>query len=244
MNENLIERYLLNLLSEDEKQSFEERLKTDKTLAQEVSTQKEIIENVEGIGRLELKSQLKTIHSQLYPKQSSSKGITSRFILRFAAAAIFIGVLFGAWWMMQQGPTNEQLFSENFEPYALSLNQRSDSEEVFYKIENLYHAKNYEELIPLLEGVLDQSEQKSSQLQLGLGIAYMQSGKSQEAINQFKTIIAKNDFNFEDEARWYLALANLKSGNIDDAKEALKVLASESNRDHHDEAKSILSSIE
>ena len=243
MNENLIERYLLNLLSEEEKQSFEKRLKTDKTLAQEVFLQKEIIEDIEGIGRLELKSQLKNIHTELYPKKSETKGGSRIFILRVAAAAIFIGVLVGAWWMMQQGPSNQELFTENFEPYALSLNQRSDTDEVFYQIENHYFNKNYEQVIPLLEGVLDQSEQKSSQLQLGLGISYMQSGKSQEAINQFKTIISKNDFNFEDEARWYLALAYLKTNNITNAREALSVLASESDRDHHEEAKKILSSL-
>lgn len=244
MNENLIDRYLLNLLNQEEKRAFEEKLKSDKALFNEMSQHKELIDDIEGIGRLEMKEKLQNIHNQLYPKTPNSTQNLRRLYFRIAAAAIFIGVLSIGFWWMQQAPTPADLYAQNFEPFELSLTQRSEEGNEFKQIESLYSKGNFKGAIPLLENVINNNNVKSSQLLMGLGVAYLQTGQPNKAITQFKNILETNDFNFEDEAQWYLGLSYLKLNDIKNAKIYLGVLASDAGKDHHQAAHKILSQLD
>ena len=81
MNENQIDRYLLNQMTPDEKEAFETELTKNDALANEVSRQREVIKDIEGIGRLELKSKLKEIHTELYSTETNTQKINERRLL-------------------------------------------------------------------------------------------------------------------------------------------------------------------
>jgi len=241
MNENLIDRYLLNLLSPEEKIAFEAQLKKDKTLSQEVNEHRELLDDIEGIGRLELKSKLKGIHKELKLDNDKPNSKIRTLFYRVAVAAVSLGVLSVGWWHIQQTPSNAELYSQNFEPFELSLIQRSESESVIRSIESLYIDGKYAQAIPLFQNALKNSTNKSSQMLLGLGISYLETDQPKKAIEQFETIITNKDFNFEDEAEWYLSLTYLKIEDTINAKLHLDNLASDSKRDHHESAQKLLS---
>ncbi len=241
MNETQIDRYLLNLLTPKEKEAFEAQLKTNKILAREVTQHRELLEDIEEIGRIELKSKLKEIHKDFYPYSEKPKTKFRKLLFRVAVAAVFLGVLSIGWWWLQQVPTNTELFSQNFEPFELSLNQRSEGDIIFSKIEDLYFQGKYKQAIPLFEDALNGSNLQSSQVLLGLGISYLQTEQPKKAIIQFDSILVSKDFNFEDEAQWYLGLSYLKLNDIDNAKFHLNLLASDSKRDHYEAAKKLIS---
>lgn len=241
MNENLIDRYLLNLLTQEEKQAFEAQLDNDAALKAEMLKQKEVIENIEGIGRLELKSELQEIHKKLNPDTNKSTPITRRLLFRIASAAIFVGLLSTGLWIIQQTPSNSELYSKNFEPFELSLVERSGGAENYAQIQNLYSQGKYTQVIPLFEDALRGKDAKSSQILLGTGISYLETDDPSKAISYFQRILVNKDFNFEDEAQWYLGLTYLKLNDVVKAKSHLKILADDSAKDHHQAAKKLIS---
>lgn len=243
MNENLIDRYLLNLLSEEEKKTFEARLKKDETLVEELNQQRTLIEDIEGIGRIKLKEKLKDIHNEVVIQPSKPKTKSKKIFFQIATAAVFIGLITTCWLWSTQSASNSELYAQNFEPYVLSLNQRSEGDIELKNIESLYIDGNYSEAISLFETALNENSLKSSQLLLGLGISYLQTNQPSEAIKQFDIILANKDFNYEDEAQWYLALTHLKLNNIGEARNHLNILTSDSTKDHHEDAKVLIQNL-
>ncbi len=240
MNENQIDRYLLNQMTPEERSAFETRLENDQSLTQEVSIQREVLEDIEGIGRIELKSKLKQIHQDLYSSSAQPKTKFRKLFYRVAVAAIFLGVLTFGWWSLQQAPDSTQLYAQNFEPFELSLSQRSDGDISLAKIESAYDAGRYDEAIVMFQEAIKDKATQSSQILLGLGISYLQTDQPQKAITQFDQILANNDFNYEDEAQWYLGLAYLKLNDIPNARKHMNVLTSDLSRDHYEEAQKLL----
>ncbi|MDF1695530.1 MAG: tetratricopeptide repeat protein [Saprospiraceae bacterium] len=243
MNDNIIDLYLLDLLPEEEKASFETQLQNDEALRSEVIIQREALRDIEGIGRIELKSKLQSIHQEIKqdstPASSSNTSIRSLFV-KIAAAAIFVAVM-GTIWLMNQTPSTEDLFAQNFEPYELSLTDRSSSDNTLTTIEEVYASGNYNEAILLLEKAIQQDNRL--ELMLGLGISYVKTDQSAKAITIFKQILKEDNFNYEDEAHWYLGLTYLKSNELKNARNHFNILATDSNRDHHKEAKKLLAQL-
>jgi len=243
MNENQIDRYLLNQMTPEERKAFEARMESDQSLAQEVNIQREVLKDIEGIGRIELKSKLKQIHQDLYSNSAQPKSNVRRLFYRVAAAAIFLGVLTFGWWSMQQAPNNAQLFAQNFEPFELSLNHRSQGDISLAKIESVYDEGRYDEAIIMFQEALTDQNIQSSQILLGLGICYLQTNQPKKAIAQFDQILSNKDFNYEDEAQWYLGLTYLKLNDLPNAKKHMNMLASDLSRDHHEAAQELLSQL-
>ena len=243
MNENRIDQYLLNLLSPEEKSSFEKQLQEDENLMKEFLLHKETFETIEGIGRVELKSRLKKIHSEEVENQNGESSNIRSLISKFAIAASFVGLIAFGWWWMQQPLTPADLYSQNFEPFELTLNQRSGSEKLYDDIETAYAKGDFENAIALFKTSLEKQDKRSSQLLLGLGISYMEGENPQNAIPYFNEIIDNKDFNFEDESHWYLGLAYLKMNDIPNAKVHFEILASDPSKDHHEQSVDIVSNL-
>jgi tetratricopeptide (TPR) repeat protein len=243
MNENQIDRYLLNLLNQEEKEAFEKELEINPALAKEVEQQKSILEDIEGMGRIEMKAKLQKIHKELYGNDHNQKSIFRSLFFKIAAAAVFFGVLSFGWWCLQNNETSATLYTQNFEPFELSLSERSEGDMALNKIENLYLDGKYTEAIPVFQDALNEAGSQNSQLLLGLGISYLQTEQAEKSIPQFLQILMNKDFNYEDEAQWYLGLAYLKLNQIDLAKEHFNVLAADATKDHHQASKTLLSQL-
>lgn len=243
MNENLIDQYLLNNLSREERIAFELQLTKDKGLANEFNLQKNVLSDIEGLGRIDLKNKLQRMHSELNFDTQKHPTKVRNMIFRIAAAAVFIGVLAASWMWIQTDYSSDDLYAQHFSPYEISVAQRSEGSTNLMQIQNLYDNGDYNAAIPLFEKVINSSDPIPSQMQLGLGISLLETNNCPKAIEQFQNILLKNDFNYEDEAAWYLSLAYLRSNKLDKAIEHLSTLASDAQRDHHLEAKKLLSKV-
>jgi hypothetical protein len=134
-----------------------------------------------------------------------------------AAAAIIIAVAFI--FLFNRSETPEQLYARNFEPYpnVFEPTQR-DADAATDKRATafaMYEQKNYAEAAKLFSELLSQKEEP--ELLLLLGNANMMLSRDNEAKNNFLTLI--RDFDVLDEqAKWYLSLCYLKSGESENAK--------------------------
>jgi tetratricopeptide (TPR) repeat protein len=71
------------------------------------------------------------------------------------------------------------------------------------------------------------------------GIALMELGSYEKAIENFKSIIEHNDNLFIDQAEWYMSLSYIKTNRIEDAKKILLNIVKE-NTKYKNESLSLL----
>jgi hypothetical protein len=134
-----------------------------------------------------------------------------------AAAVIIMAVAFI--FLLTRSETPEQLYARNFEPYPnvfeptqRGVDPTTDKRATAF---SMYEQKKYAEAAKLFSVLL--SEKEEPELLLLLGNSNMALGHDDEAKNNFLTLI--RDFDVLDEqAKWYLSLCYLKSGESEKAK--------------------------
>lgn len=134
-----------------------------------------------------------------------------------AAAAIFITAT--AVILLNRSDSPEQLFARNFEPYPnvfeptqRGINDAADKRATAFA---MYEQKHYEQAASLFTELL--SEKKEPEILLLLGNANMVLNRDEEAKNNFLTLIRDFD-DLDEQAKWFLSLVYLKSGELEKAK--------------------------
>ncbi len=127
--------------------------------------------------------------------------------------------------------TREVLFAQNFEPDVVPENKTGPLNEAFESYKN----KRYEEAIASLDKTDLNNETRGDDSYQNLllfyahyykGISYMAVNNCGSAIPELKTAISKSpDRISEIKAEWYLALAYVKTGNLNKAKLLLQPIA-------------------
>lgn len=134
-----------------------------------------------------------------------------------AAAAILLTVTFV--FLLNRSESTEELFARNFEPYpnVFEPTQRGNNSAADKRASAfaMYEQKNYEGAAAMFNELL--LEKKEPEILLLLGNANMVLNRDEEAKNNFLTLI--RDFDALDEqAKWFLSLIYLKSGDREKAK--------------------------
>lgn len=134
-----------------------------------------------------------------------------------AAAAILLTVTFV--FLFNRSASPEELFAQNFEPYpnVFEPTQRgvdgtADKRATAFA---MYEQGNYAEAATLFGQLL--SEKQEPELLLLLGNANMVLNRDEEAKNNFLTLIRDFD-GLDEQAKWFLSLLYLKSGESVKAK--------------------------
>lgn len=238
--EKLIDDFIMGLLNKEDDRSFRQRLQKEPALAKEVTLRREMISGLEAFGRKDLKEELKNIHEEVIGQNKQPAKRRSLFPYIAAAASVLVLFVALSWFMNRntvQSP--QQLYASYFEPYDISGMPREGNEELIIRMKQLYANGKYREALPLLEAEREKPSARYSELSLAIGIAYLEEDQPEKAAQNFDLIIINEDFTFEDEWRWYSALALLKLGNIERAKDLLEPLVKNKGADHQKEAREL-----
>jgi tetratricopeptide (TPR) repeat protein len=134
-----------------------------------------------------------------------------------AAATIIMAVALLSVFSRSESP--EQLFANYFEPYpnVFEPTQRGTDAALDKRATAfaMYEQKNYAEAAKLFNELL--SEKQEPELLLLLGNANMVLNRDNEAKNNFLTLIRDYDV-LDEQAKWFLSLCYLKSGEREKAK--------------------------
>lgn len=225
-NEDKIDTYLKGKMSEAERQDFEQEMNNQEELFSTVETQRSALEYIDVLGDRELKGKLQQIHQRVIKPEE--KIIAKKNMWRnISLIAASIALLLGTYWFFLKPPTSAQLFSIHYEPYDLSFTTRDlDATGDLTKIHRLYNNEEFEALIPLIESRL--SSEEDAKVRLALGIAYLNQGKANEAIEVLQILLKEKDPLFEEQAIWYTALAYLKLEEFSACTKHLKSLPNSS----------------
>ncbi|MEO1513808.1 MAG: hypothetical protein AAFV95_02305 [Bacteroidota bacterium] len=221
-----IRRYLREELDEDTQYQLENHL-LDCPLCSDAVEGYATHYNFEEDKQLE---ELQT-HFSSAPKPAKATVAKERSLWpRLAAAAAAVLLLTTAIWQYANHQAEENLYlayHESFVPENLSAirsadGQQSSTDENFLQATKLYQAQDYAASIPPLERHLAQ-DSEDVMATLLLGLAYLEEGKSQQAIDKLE-IVRLNSSDYYEDASWYAALAYLQADQAADARLLLQDL--------------------
>ncbi|MBD1261578.1 hypothetical protein HZY62_13320 [Maribacter polysiphoniae] len=221
--EDLIEKYIQNRLSP------EERVMVDELLHNDIDFQKELTlqANLKKAIRKEDDDRFRDLISELESKAKIEKPITRRSYVKWLAAAsvlLFVGLTY--FLTMDQKVSTDDLFASYFEPYRNVVQplQRGDGYQDEKTLAFLaYERGEYDTAISLFSNLY--STTKEPYYLFYKANALLKLKKANEAVPLLLEHLKTND-TLTEKTTWYLALAYLKMNDRPNARKTLeKVIA-------------------
>ena len=218
----LVEKYFDAELSSDELRHFNSRVEHDEDFKALVQREKIIIGAIRNQGLIDNLLYLKSIEEKIQGDQSYpiASGIKGWY---YYAAAAVVALLVAVAFLLPGNENNDELFAAYFTPYPNLVQplMRGNESTARPKAFKDYEQKNYQAAAEGFKELLDTKEEPG--VLLLLGNSNLMLGKSEEAQENFITLI-KNYDEFDLQAKWFLSLSYLKSGDTENARKILKEL--------------------
>ncbi len=220
--EEKIEDFVAGTLSEKESGELMELAKVDREIAYKIELEKTLKKGIENSGRSALKKYLMEIDSAQTPIIRSSKTWRPALV---AASAIVIASL--SVYLTMYGASQASLFKDFYEPYTsyAPITKRGMAKDLssFELAQKAYEQGVYDKALHLFNSVA-----KSDERDFYLAHSYLALKEYQKAALILGELKAKEAVP-QSTITWYLALAQIKLGEIEKAKENLKYLRQRSN---------------
>ena len=217
--QRLIQKYLKNNLSPDERLMFDTLMEHDMDFKADVDLAKNIKKVIRADQRVALKKELQTIDAAI--GQSKKK---YPFLKLALAASVTILLLALAYlYTRPEVVSNEELFAQNFAPTTNVLHpliRGEDSLTQMQEIFVLYENASYEKFIQSFDNI----DITNPDYRFYLANAYLAIGNVNKAITILQTYLKNKNAKYKTKAHWYLALAYLKNDDSAKAKKELELI--------------------
>lgn len=178
-------------------------------------------------------------------KAPKFKTATIRPMINRMAAAVLMLLVASAIYLYWSESSSERIFADNFSEFKdplISDSRNTESTEKWHEYKEeaiaLLRAKDYSKSIIYWEKYEALGNQEAQTL-FYLGFAHMKNENPDKAI-EYLSAIAGTASEYQNEAKWYLALAQLKIKDDDGAKSTLQDLKENGDNFYSGKAKSIL----
>ena len=226
----LVERFFDAELSEEEVKSFHNRLEHDEMFRSFVHREKTIIGAIRNQGLLDTLHYLKSVEEKIQGNLTHTLTHRPKTWYYYAAAAA-VALLIAVTFLLPTTQSNDELFTAYFTPYqnVFDATTRGAEEDVATKRSRAFQAydrKDYGQAEALFNELI--AEKKDAELLFLLGNANLILGHTAEAQRNFTTLI--DDFDELDlQAKWYLSLSHLKTGELENARKIWRELGATEN---------------
>ena len=234
MNEDLfyrIDDYLLGELNPEEQAAFEQEMAQDEALRQAVEEQQELI------AAIQLENARRLLDEVMTPSSRNViKPLWQRAAPYLAVAASVLLLITG--WYLLRPPSYERLYAANFEaapglPTTLGLTD----DPTFAEGMIAYKQQQYEQALLRWQPLIARGE-TSDTLQFYLGITQLGRGSPEEAAPLLSAVAEQPTSPYQTDAQWYLALAYLRQGKQQAAREWLRGL--QTSAQYRDQSQALL----
>ena len=241
----LIEKYLFNRMSESERQEFEIQVESDASLAEELELQKKLFEAASDKDFNKIFPKLKQAEQDYLAAQAKKPFLrfSPTYLLLIAASLIFI--VFFSWLFFVNNNKVEsiELFATYYEPYPMVLSFRGKNDLINGAV-NSYNEKNFESVITSMNHLILE-DSLGFLPYMYLGIAYLELGNLDKAIENFTIVSDSNNPSFRQQAKWHIALTYLKANESEKAKKILNELSRDTSSNINQESvKEILKALD
>ncbi|WP_025666866.1 tetratricopeptide repeat protein [Aquimarina megaterium] len=214
--QDLISKYIQGTLTVEEQQEFDTLLNTDQNFRDEVLFHTNLKKVVEHKDDNDFRHLLSDLESNVKKKK------TLKWWYAAAAILVLLGTTY--FWNTKKPVSNDELFATYFKPYRNILQPvvRSGEHKNMISVAfNAYENGNFKKALDAFDIVLE--TEANDTLQFYKANALLKLNKAKKAI-----IILENrneiKNSFSEKNHWYLAMAYLKVGQLDKAKEQLELL--------------------
>jgi hypothetical protein len=226
-----IEKYLKQQMDANERQTFEQEMASDVSLAEEVASFQDVQQIVEVAGDAAFFNKLQSIEDELTGNKSTTtiRPFWQRPMMLGIAAAVII-ILAGIWIFQPAADAPADLFAENFQAYPppARLRGATSQDQIWSNARDAYVQADYAQAAQQFEFLLaqDSTAQPAYLLHFYAGISQLAqpSLEAEKAISHLE-IVARTDSDYVQPAQWYLALAYLQNKELQKAKALLEELA-------------------
>ncbi len=237
--EILIEKYFAKSLSKNELLEFQKLYETNAQFKQEIDFLKDVKFVSEKEDDLQFKRQLVA-----YEVEFNKKSQYAKWLKPLTAVAAILLIALSISFIFNGSINEDKLFISYFEPsknVSIPIVRHENDETILNKAFIAYGETDYEKAIPLFENAFDITE--NSELLFYQGNALLAIGKTKEAIKKFEEHLTFSDV-LTNRSHWYLALAYLKTKQIEKAKQHLIALINSGESYKREESSSLLKKLE
>ena len=220
-----IEQYLSGKLEGDALVDFEQQLRNDAALQNEVDLHREIEENLKGEKIHQLRDVLKTVDKKWQAPstdvQTTEVKPTNRLkyirgMVLMAASFLLLFFAYQTYFSASQ-ELEPNLFAANFEPYKMILSERSELNDstnivVLNRAITAYRNQDYAAGATIFQSLQNQYP-KIIAYHFYKALSLLGNGETAAAIEAYEQILKTPKHFFTEQSEWYLALAYLQKGD-------------------------------
>lgn len=210
-----IEQFVLDKMSDQQAEAFRKELEQSPVLRDKYAEVKALIEAVEEGA---LRENLEQFHQQMeteFPASKSTRHLSSYYWA--AAAAIVLLIAAAVWILYPQETVHQKLYAQFYqEDPGLITAMSSEGQYEFDRAMVDYKSGNYREAIERWEKLIIKKADNDT-LNYFLGVAHLALEETGPAISYFEIVSQLPEGRFSDDNYWYMALAYLKQGKIEEA---------------------------
>lgn len=220
---DLIEQYFEGTLSAQEQTEVKERSLTDAEFSKLFDREKDIVNGIRYDGLLNDLHFLKYTEEGIsYDTSRNSVHVPWKIIGIAASIALTIAVYF----FLPKNLSTQELFEAHYTPYPNmfepTMRSIEETQNMRTNAFKAYDERNYTEAARLFRELLKIQEEPG--ILMLLGNCNLILGNYEESIQNFQLLI-KNYDELDMQAKWYLGLCYLKSGDKENAKKTLTELS-------------------
>jgi hypothetical protein len=224
-----LESYINNELSNEELASFEAELTSNQRLMDEIGLIKNIDLALSETDVMQLRNNLHNIASEIASNKQTERSFAGKFkakriVLSTVAASLIL--LLGITGIMSRQSQDDiyQKFYTKYEATGIvrsaNLTANKTLSEALQKFEN----QDYNAALNLFTEVIAR-DQNNMVGHFYTGVALQETGKYQNAIKEYETVIIDKDNLFTEQAEWYIGLCYLQTNENKKAYKQFKKIA-------------------
>lgn len=233
----LIEQYLDDTLSTEERSAVEERASGDEEFRKLIVLHKEVNDCIRDIDFFRLRDQIAGIGKDYSPPEiigaevpeKKLQPVSYRLFARIAALLILLAAAgFILRYVFFNHPSAERIYQKYYSVYDLDVINRSAPTRNTHLDEAMlsYDQGKYRDALSKLNVILSE-DQDNYMARFCQGLTLLETGDPESAIHSFREIPVKWYSPFAEHRDWYLALALLKTNKTGESSEIFQQIASD-----------------
>lgn len=237
--EILLEKYLMNELSDADTKQLQKLVETDEEFKEELEIRSVLLADYKTDIKKELVKNLPRAKTQVDNPSAKIRNLIRPVL---SIAAILVLGLLGLWFFQNNKPNAIQLAiqSLNEQPPSITvlMDENTETDTNWNAAVEAYQKQAYK----IAAALFEKNSRKTAEYNFYLGLSYLNQKPPviEKAIQPLKNVV-ETDSKFAEEANWYLSLAYVIENNYEDAQKYLEQIPAQSG--YYAKAQKMLESI-
>ena len=224
-----MEAYIHNELSDEELASFEAELSSNRELISEINLIKDIDRALNETDVMQLRNKLQRISgdaAEIQTERSFAVKTKIKKVMLSSVAASLI-LLLGITGLLSRQASQKDIYQNFYSKYQTTGIARSanlSADQTLITALQKFDNKDYDAALNLFQKVIS-ADQNNMVGHFYTGVSLQETGKYNNAIREYQTVIANKDNLFVEQAEWYIGLCYLQTNEDKKAYKQFKKIA-------------------